>query len=74
MISMFIGIIMIAFTVVAAMPTGLNWGDEIVFFLKGCAPVFAAFVGIVAIFIGIADLKDRSEARKEEQAAQSQEK
>ena len=67
MISLIVGIIFCLFTVFAALPTGLNWGPEIILFLKGSAPSFAAFVGLIAIFIGIADLKDKSEAKKEEQ-------
>ncbi|MGL4982219.1 MAG: hypothetical protein ACRC4W_05120 [Treponemataceae bacterium] len=73
MISMIVGLIVIGFTVFATLPSGLGWGEEIILFLKGCAPVFTAFIGIIAIFIGIADIKDRNEAKKEEKAAQSQE-
>ena len=51
------------------MPNGLAWGVEIIEFLKGFAPVFTAFVGIVAIFIGVADIKDKKEAKREEEAA-----
>ena len=35
-------------------------------FLKGFAPVLAAFVGIICLFIGAADIKDKSEAKKED--------
>ncbi|HNQ98075.1 MAG TPA: hypothetical protein PKH81_08285 [Treponemataceae bacterium] len=34
-------------------------------------PILAAFIGLVSIFIGIADLKDKQEARKEEEAAKA---
>jgi uncharacterized membrane protein len=76
MVALFVGIVLIAFTVFAALsPTqtgiGLGWGTDIVHFLKGCAPVLASFVGLVAIFIGIADLKDKQEAKKEEAAAKA---
>lgn len=64
-----IGIILIVFCVVACMPEILGWGPEIISFLKGASPVFAAFVGLIAIFIGIADLKDKKEAKKEEAEA-----
>ena len=43
-----------------------NWGPEIIMFLKGCAPVLSALLGILAIFIGVADIKDKKEAEKEE--------
>ncbi len=67
MVSLIVGIIFCAFTVFAALPGGLNWGSEIILFVKGAAPCLAAFVGLITIFIGIADLKDKSEAKKEEQ-------
>ena len=69
MVAMIVGIILIAFTVFASLPNGLNWGVEIITFLKGCAPVLTAIVGLIAVFIGIADIKDKQEAKKEEEAA-----
>ena len=69
MISIIIGLLLIAFTVFAALPSYLNWGTEIIAFLKGCAPVLAAFIGLISLFIGAADIKDKKEAKKEEEAA-----
>lgn len=67
MISVILGIIFIAFTVFAVLPCfPLNWGADVVAFLKGCAPVFAAFIGLICLFIGAADIKDKKEAKKEE--------
>ncbi len=71
MVAIIVGLILIAFCVFACLPMGLAWGLDVVAFLKGFAPVFAAFVGLIAIFIGIADLKDKKEAKKEEQAAKA---
>ena len=68
MVALFSGIILIAFTVAAALPGCLGWGAEIVHFLQGCLPVMSAFIGLIALFIGIADIKDKKEARKEESA------
>lgn len=73
MVAMIVGVILIAFTVIAALPACLGWGAEIIVFLKGCIPVLTAFVGLIAIFIGIADIKDKNEAKKEEAAAKAQE-
>ena len=73
MLAMIIGILLIAFTVFAALPGFIGWGAEIVAFLKGAAPVLSAFIGIVAIFIGIADIKDKKEAKKEEEASKKSE-
>lgn len=69
MISIIIGLLLIAFTVFAALPSYLNWGTEIIAFLKGCAPVLSAFIGLISLFIGAADIKDKKEAKKEEEAA-----
>jgi uncharacterized membrane protein YhdT len=82
MVALFVGILLIAFCVFACLPAesvgfGLTWGPAVVEFLKGCAPVLAAFIGLVAVFIGFADIKDKKEAKKEEKAAkelESQEK
>ena len=53
MVSLILGLVFVAFTVFACLPNGLAWSVEIIEFLKGFAPVFTAFVGLVAIFIGI---------------------
>ena len=66
-----IGIIIIAAAVFAILPAetigfGLDWGIDVLAFLKGALPVIAILIGIIAVFIGIADMKDRAEAKKEE--------
>lgn len=71
MVAIIVGLVLIAFTVFAALPGGLSWGAEIISFLKGVSPVVAAFVGLISVFIGIADLKDKNEAKKEEEEASS---
>ncbi len=71
MVAMISGVILIAFSVLATLPQGLNWSQDILLFLRGCTPVLAALVGIIAIFVGVADIKDRKEAKKEEQEAQN---
>lgn len=73
MISLIVGILFIGFTVFAVMPNFLNWGTDVINFLKGAAPVFAAFVGLICLFIGAADIKDKKEARKEELEARAKE-
>lgn len=76
MVAIILGILFIAFTVFAVFPgSPLNWSQDVLAFLKGCAPVLAALVGIISILIGAADIKDKNEAKKEEQeAAKNQEK
>ena len=55
MVAIIVGLIFIAFTVFASLPMGLAWGADIISFLKGCTPVLTAFVGLIAVFIGMAD-------------------
>ena len=64
------GLLIIAAAVFAILPSdkfgfGLSWYNDVLTFLKGGAPVIAALIGMVAIFIGIADMKDRAEAKRE---------
>lgn len=73
MVAFIVGVVLIAFSVFAAVPAGLNWLEHILTFLQGAIPVFAAIIGLIAIFVGIADIKDKSEARKEEEASKRQE-
>lgn len=68
MLAIIVGIVFVAFAVFSAIPAGLGWSEEIIAFLKGCVPVAVAFVGIISIFIGIADVKDKREAKREEEA------
>lgn len=72
MVSLFLGAICIAFTVFALLPGApLNWGAEVIEFLKGAAPVATAFIGLVCLFIGVADIKDKLEAKKEEEGSEN---
>ena len=66
-----IGILIIAAAVFTILPAdiagfGLGWGSDVLVFLKGGVPVLAVLVGVIAVFIGIADIKDRAEAKKED--------
>jgi hypothetical protein len=62
--ALLIGIVIIAAAVFAILPVqtagfGLGWGNDVLAFLRGGVPV-------IAILIGIADIKDRAKAKKEE--------
>ena len=70
-----IGLVVIAAAVFAILPPetagfGLGWGNDVLAFLRGGVPVVIILIGIVAVFIGIADMKDRAEAEKEKIAAE----
>ena len=68
MVALLIGIIFIAFAVYSVLPVAwsLQWWPYVVDFLRGGVPILAIFIGLIAVFIGIADIKDRIEAKKEE--------
>jgi hypothetical protein len=74
--SLIIGIVVLAAAVFVTLPTeiagfGLGWWKDVLAFLRGGLPVFAVAVGIIAVFIGIADIKDRAEAKKEQAESNS---
>ena len=63
-----IGLILTAAAVYAILPKvpfGLGWGVDVLAFLRGGLPVVAILIGLIAVFIGIADIKDRAEAKRE---------
>jgi multisubunit Na+/H+ antiporter MnhB subunit len=65
-----IGLVITAAAVFTILPSkpdgfGLNWGNDVLAFLRGGVPVVAILIGLIAIFIGIADIKDRAEAKKD---------
>ena len=67
--TLILGIVIILAALGAVLPAGLGWRDDVLIFLRGALPVFAGFIGIIAICIGIADIKDRIDAAKEEKQA-----
>ena len=76
MIALVIGILLVLFGVYAVLPFQspgfLNWSREVLVFLKGGVPIFAFLIGLIAFFIGIADIKDKIEAKKEDQEEEDQ--
>jgi hypothetical protein len=74
MVSLIAGVILIAFTVFSLLPScPLNWGVDVLTFLRGSLPVIAALIGLICLFIGAADIKDKKEAAKEEKEARERE-
>lgn len=78
MIALFIGILLVAFGVYAVLPIDsvgfLNWSQEVLAFLKGGVPILAFLIGLISFFIGIADIKDKVEAKREEKEEEEEEK
>jgi hypothetical protein len=64
--ALLLGVVILLAALLAVLPAGLGWWGDMLIFLRGALPVIAAFIGLIAIFIGVADLKDRAEAKKEE--------
>lgn len=69
MVALVIGLILILFAVYSVLPVAwsLQWWPAVVEFLKGGVPILALFIGVIAFFIGIADIKDKIESKKEEE-------
>ena len=70
MVALIIGVICVLFAVYSVLPLegwGLRWWDEVLQVLKGGIPLFALFIGLIAVLIGVADIRDRIEAKKEEE-------
>ncbi len=70
MVALIVGVICVLFAVYSVLPLegwGLLWWDEVLLVLKGGIPLFALFIGLIAMLIGVADIRDRIEAKKEEE-------
>jgi len=63
--ALILGFVIIAIAVMTVLPAGLNWAEDVLTFLRGSLPVLAGFIGLVMIFTGVSDIKDRSAAKKE---------
>ena len=72
MMSLIVGLILIGFTVFAGLPQGLGWYKEMLLVLKGGLPIFTALIGLISIFVGVADIRDRQDERKEEEKMKEQ--
>ncbi len=70
--ALIVGIVFILFAVYSILPASLpfavlNWWEQVKVVLAGGIPLLAVFIGLIAIMIGIADIKDKIEAKKEEE-------
>ncbi|MFQ3619672.1 MAG: hypothetical protein SNJ78_01890 [Spirochaetales bacterium] len=69
-----IGLILLAVYLVLPVSWAPQWGYAVWEFLKGGIPLVSVFIGLLAIFIGITDLKDRMEAKQEQEKKEGEEK
>ena len=75
MTALLVGILILLFTVYSVLPFewALQWWPYVLDFLKGGIPVLALFIGLVAVLIGIADIRDRIEEKKEKSETDTEE-
>jgi phosphotransferase system glucose/maltose/N-acetylglucosamine-specific IIC component len=75
MIALFIGVLLVLFAVYAVLPFpwALRWWPDVIQFLKGGVPLIAVFIGLISFFVGVADIKDKIESRKEEEQEEEEE-
>ena len=76
MIALTIGVVLVLFAVYAVLPVSwsLQWWPDVIQFLKGGVPILAVFIGLIAFFVGVADIKDKMEAKKEEEEEKQEKK
>jgi len=60
-----LGLLIIAAAVLAILPKGLGWGEDVMAFLRGALPIIFGFIGLIMVFVGITGIKDRFDAGKE---------
>ena len=64
--ALILGFAVILVAVLSVLPAGLGWWEDVLAFLRGALPAIAGLIGLILVFVGISDLKDRAEAKKEE--------
>jgi len=69
--ALILGFVIIIIAVLSFLPFGLGWGDDVLAFLRGALPVIAVLIGLLLVFVGISDIKDRIEVRKEKEKDQA---
>ena len=67
-----LGVVVITVAVLAILPAGLGWGEDVLAFLRGALPVIAAFIGLILLFVGIADIKDGVDAKRAARTGEGQ--
>ena len=63
--TLILGLLFITVAVLAILPDGLGWGEDVLAFLRGALPVIFGLIGLIMLFAGITSIKDRIDAKKE---------
>ena len=64
--ALILGVVVVIVAVLAVLPAGLGWKEDVLAFLRGVLPVIAVFIGLILIFTGISDIKERIDLKREE--------
>ena len=60
-----LGFAVILVGILAVLPAGLGWWEDVLAFLRGALPILGGFIGLILHFVGISDLKDRADEKKD---------
>jgi len=63
--TLILGLLFIAAAVLAILPAGLGWREDVLAFLRGALPVIFGLIGLIMLFAGTTVIKDRMDSRKE---------
>ena len=63
-----VGVLLIIFAVFAVLPFSwsLDWANDVIRFIKGGLPVLSVIIGLISSFVGVADIKDKIQVRRED--------
>ena len=62
--TLIIGFAVIGVAVLSVLPSGLNWGSDVLSFLRGSIPIVAVFVSLILIFLGVSNIADRVSGKR----------
>ncbi|MCL2007100.1 MAG: hypothetical protein FWG77_03355 [Treponema sp.] len=62
--ALILGFAVILAAVLTILPAGLGWSDDVLAFLRGSLPILAGLIGLILVFAGISDIKDRIDEKK----------
>ena len=63
--ALILGFTIILVAVLAVLPAGLGWKEDVLTFLRGMLPVAFCLIGLILVFVGVSDIKERADARKD---------
>ena len=63
--ALILGFAVLIVAILAVFPAGLGWWEDVLAFLRGSLPIVAVLIGLILVFVGISDLKDRADEKKD---------